>query len=101
MIETCTLEVLDPTGHLTLEWKPDDPESVKRAEAEFERLQAAGFAFFTSASPDADRVEALDDELRAKGELDARLEQTRELKQTRKFRKRARRTVAVPPQAGG
>jgi hypothetical protein len=99
----CDLEVLDPTGHVTLQWDPDDPESVARAEAEFKRLQDAGFAFFTSSSPDADQVEALDDDLRARGALDARLVVKREpvVEQVQEFPRRRRRTVAVAPMQGG
>lgn len=88
----CELEVLDPTGHVTLQWDPDDPGSVKKAEAEFDRLREAGFTFFTSASPDADQVEELG---AAAGSLDGRLEQTST------FKKRARRTTAVPAMRGG
>lgn len=94
MAEHCEMQVLDPSGHVTLVWDPDDPESVKKAEAEFEKMHAAGFAFFTSGSVDADRVEGLDP---ATGSLDARLEQARSFRRVR----RSRRTVAVPPMAGG
>lgn len=104
--ERCELEILDPSGHVTLRWTPDDPESVARAEAEFNRMRDAGFAFFVSESPDADRVEDLDDEMRARGEMDGRLEQVRRKKEpkpekTRTFRPRASRTVAVAPMRGG
>lgn len=88
----CELEVLSSAGHVTLQWDPDDPGSVKKAEAEFERMRQAGFAFFTSASVDADKVDELD---ASAGSVDGRLEQTRT------FKKRARRTVAVPRMAGG
>jgi hypothetical protein len=91
----CEMEVLDPSGHVTLQWDPDDPESVKKAEAEFERLRAAGFAFFASASVDADEVDELDANV---GSLDGRLQQ---LAQVKRFNKRARRTAAVPPMRGG
>lgn len=88
----CEMEVLDPSGHVTLKWDPDDPESVKKAEAEFGKMRDAGFAFFSSASVDADKVEEMDP---AAGSLDGRLEQVRE------FKRRARRTTAVPPMRGG
>jgi hypothetical protein len=99
----CAMEVLDATGHLTLEWDPDDAESVKRAEAEFEKLRQAGFSFFTSAGPDASRVLDIDDELSGRGKLDARLVDTRqtEMVQTRKFPRRKQRTVAVRQMRGG
>lgn len=90
----CEMEVLDPSGHVTLQWDPDDPGSVKKAEAEFERMRGAGFAFFTSASVDADKVEEIDASV---GALDGRLEQVREFTRVR----RARRTTAVPAMRGG
>lgn len=90
---TCELEILDPTGHVTLEWSPDDPESVEKARAEFERLTAAGFAFFTTSEEVAESIEPGDGLLLAK--LQPKLEQTRE------FRPRRRRTTAVPPMRGG
>ena len=88
----CEMEVLDPSGHVTLQWDPGDPGSVKKAEAEFERLRAAGFAFFASASVDADEVDELDP---TAGSMDGRLQQVK------RFNKRARRTAAVPPMRGG
>lgn len=90
----CTMEVLDPSGHVQLVWDPENPESVKKAEAEYEKLKEAGFAFFASASVDADKVEEFDP---AHGPLDGRLEQVRSFKKVA----RARRTTAVPPMRGG
>jgi hypothetical protein len=102
---TCTLEVLDPSGHVTLQWDPDDPESVARAEAEFKRMQEAGFAFFTTASPDAAAVKKMTKKQKARGSLDGRFieeaEPAEALEQTTTFKPRRRRTVAVRQMAGG
>lgn len=58
---TCQLQVMDGSGHLTLSWDPSDPATVERAKAEFDRLKAAGYAFFaTPTSPHP--VEGLTDE---------------------------------------
>ena len=40
------LEVLDPSGHLTLTWNPEDAASIKEAKNEFDRLKEQGYAFF-------------------------------------------------------
>jgi hypothetical protein len=92
---TCELQIMDGSGHLTLSWDPADPETIARAEAEFERLKAAGYAFFaTPASPHP--VEALSAEaLAASGALDVRPEKVKE------FHPRRSRTVAVRPMVGG
>lgn len=46
------VEVLDRSGHLTLTWDPDIPESVERAQEDFAKLQAAGYEFFRVLNPD-------------------------------------------------
>lgn len=101
----CVLEVLDPSGHVTLEWDPSDPESVKRAEAEFNRMRESGFTFFTTASPDADEVKRLTKKQKERGSLDGRFieeaEPAEELEQVHEFKPRRRRTVAVRQMAGG
>ena len=33
---TCVMEVMNDSGHLTLEWNPEEPESVARARREFD-----------------------------------------------------------------
>lgn len=91
---TCEMEVLDHTGHLTLSWDPDDQASVERAQQEFERLRAAGYAFFVSTEPDAGQVKRLKPQaLSEPGWLDVRA--------ARVFEPRARRQVAVRPMRGG
>lgn len=96
----CELEVLDPSGHVTLEWDPDDEESVRKAEAEFDRLRDAGFAFFTEVETFDPKAGKLDAEFGA--EPDEPAPKKRQApRQTRKFRKRARKTTAVPPLRGG
>lgn len=80
------LEIMDPTGHLTLTWDPDKPKEVKQAKAEFERLKACGYAFFAE---DTEQTK-----LGTSGTLDLRPLATKELK--------ARgRTLAVRPMRGG
>lgn len=97
------LEVLDPSGHLTLTWDPDDPESVARAGAEFDRLKAAGYAFFATTEDDAVGIKRLTRKtLTEHRTLDVRVvDRAGEPAQTRTFNNRAARTVAVPPMRGG
>lgn len=40
------LRVLNEEGDVTVAWDPKDPESVKTAEAEFERLRQDGYEFY-------------------------------------------------------
>lgn len=105
MTMTHVLEVLDPTGHVELRWDPADPDSVKRAEAEFNRMQDAGFTFFTTASPDASKVKKLTKKQKERGTLNGRFieeaEPAEEFEQVREFKPRRRRTVAVRQMAGG
>ena len=84
-----TLEVMDPCGHVTLTWDPDDPEQVAKAEAEFERLKGCGFAFFS-----ADHAETEETALGTSGALDVRPAVVKQLR-------RRGRTVAVRPMQGG
>jgi len=79
------LEIMDPSGHLTLTWNPDNPDEVKTAKAEFERLKGCGYAFFAEDKPQK--------KLGKRGTLDVRPVQTKELKPGR--------TLAVRPMRGG
>ena len=92
---THTLEVLNPSGHLTLSWTPDDPASRERAEQEFERLKVDGYAFF--ATPESSvKVTRLKDGVWAQpGSLDVRPEQVKA------FRPSARRAEARRQRAQG
>jgi len=92
-----TLEVLGPSGHVTLEWDPKDPESVATARAEFNRLKKCGFVFFTSKAKHAQEWKDFPAKRRR---LDARAPDE-ELEQTSSFRPRRRRTVAVAQMRGG
>lgn len=89
------LEVLDPTGHITLRWSPDDPASVERAREEFDKLKAAGFAFFVDEASAIPIVRLKQAALAMAGQLDVRPAAVRE------FEPRRRRTVAVRPMQGG
>jgi len=40
------MHVLSEKGDITVEWDADDPDSVKKAQAEFKKLKADGFEFF-------------------------------------------------------
>lgn len=95
---TNELEVLDPTGHLSLTWNPDDPESVAKAGAEFDRLKDAGYAFFTTPESSEKVTRLTKKVLTESSSLDAR---HMEPEQTSTFNPRARRTTAVPPLRGG
>ncbi len=124
----CEMQVMDPSGHLSLTWDPGDAPSVARARAEFDRLKAEGWAFFTTAEtptpvpvfntrgrPPAWRSEgALDlaperrgdtrvdsKESRAAERLDAKLSTDSHPVRTRTFQPKAERTVAVRPMRGG
>ena len=95
---TTTIEVLDPSGHLTLEWDPDDPQSVAAAEAEWEKLKDAGFAFFA----DGEEAGGLDAGVRPRGKVEARVVQVQaEAVKPRRGRRGPRRAAAVPPMRGG
>lgn len=85
------MEILDPeAGHITLQWEPDNAESVKRARDEFDRLKRAGFAFFSVPDEkERKRLKAAD------GSYDVRPVMTRT------FNARSTRTVARPPMKGG
>lgn len=95
------MEVLDPTGHLSLTWDPQDGASVDKARADFQRLKEAGYAFFVDQVEDAAEVErwktgrGRKPALVTAGSLDVRPVQTKE------FQPLARRTTAVPPLRGG
>ncbi|MFA6046278.1 MAG: hypothetical protein WC718_14940 [Phycisphaerales bacterium] len=53
-----TLEVLDSSGHLTLEWDPNDETEIAAIRAEVARLKAAGYSFFLVEGTPADEVAA-------------------------------------------
>lgn len=89
------LEVLDPSGHITLRWSPDDPDSVEQARAEFEKLKAAGFAFFVDEASAVPVTRLKPKAFAQAGQLDVRPAMVRE------FDPRRRRTVAVRPLQGG
>lgn len=86
-METCCLEVLNESGHLTLNWHPDNPDEVAKAKAEFSALRVAGFAFFRDES-DTTPMQRL-------GKSGALVVKARE------FDPKAKRTVAVRPMRGG
>lgn len=45
-VATHSIEFLDSSGHLSLQWDATDHDSVEHARAEFEALRQAGYSFF-------------------------------------------------------
>lgn len=91
----CVMEILDQSGHLTLSWNPEEPESVTKAREEFDRLRAAGYAFFSTPESmnQVSRIKAA--AFQQPGSLDVRPVHVTE------FQPRTRRQVAVRPMVGG
>ena len=40
------MQVMDPTGHTTVRWDPNDPDEVEVAEATFKEMTARGYSAF-------------------------------------------------------
>lgn len=40
------VEIIGPSGHLTLAWDPNDADDIERARGEVDRLRAVGYSFF-------------------------------------------------------
>lgn len=40
------MQVMDPTGHTTVTWNPEDTDSINQARAEFRRLIRSGYQAF-------------------------------------------------------
>ena len=92
---TCTMSIPNQDGDLQLSWDPDDPPSVERAKAEFDRLRELGDAFYIDAAS-ATPVQKLKPKAFAqRGALDVRPVVVRD------FQPRARRQVAMRPMVGG
>jgi hypothetical protein len=89
------IDVLDPSGHVSLTWHQDDEESVKAARKEFNRLKKMGFAFFITGKPTetATQVKTFDDALEALNVVAPT--------EGKKDKKKARRGVAIPRMRGG
>jgi hypothetical protein len=92
----CQMHRLSSKGDVLIEWDPDDAAQVARAQAEFDSLKAAGWAFFATReefNPADGKVYAGNPpQIKAVSELPV---------QTKTFKPRARKTVAVPPMQGG
>lgn len=54
------MRVLNDTGDVTVSWDPDDAESVGKAEQEFARLKADGYAFYETVQTKGKAVEEFD-----------------------------------------
>jgi hypothetical protein len=90
--EAHVLDIPDPSGHLSLTWNIDDPASVATAEAEFNRLKAAGYTFYTTDGREIARL-TLPSVLEEQNVLDIRI--------AKQFEPKAKRTVAMRPMKGG
>lgn len=111
------IQVLDSTGHITLEWESGDAESEANARAEVARLRDAGYSFFVDDNP-ADEIAAgrgklyvrrVDDPVTAmtpeppqplSAEHDARVEVAKAADEQH-AKRQGRRAVGIRPQAGG
>ena len=101
------IDVLNGSGHLTLEWDPNDEAAVARARAEVESLRAAGYSFFLTEDEPADAIAAGRGKLLVKrtddpvGDLsEPEPEDAPVVKQKRRGRP-PREAVAVRPMRGG
>lgn len=52
------IQVLNGSGHLTLEWDHENPEEVARIRNEVQHLKDAGYSFFLTENEPADAVAA-------------------------------------------
>ena len=89
---TCTLEIPNETGHLTLKWDPADEKSVVEAKAEFDRLKACGYAFYATDGREVRRPFSKKTKL---------TESSLEIRIIKEFEPKAPKTVAMRPMAGG
>lgn len=55
-----TMRVLNEKGDITVEWNPDDPESVAKARAEYDRLKEDGYEFYEVEEKKGKRVKRWD-----------------------------------------
>ena len=80
-----TMDVMDPTGHTTVTWNPDEPASVRDARAQFTELVRQGYSPFrmTTISENGIVVEE-----KSSVRMDT-------------FDPRAGRVIMVPPLRGG
>lgn len=54
------MTVLDQSGDITIEWDPDNSESVEKAKAEWDRLKADGYEFFEPVESKGKRLTRFD-----------------------------------------
>lgn len=54
------MQVMDPTGHTTVKWDPDNPDDVAAAEATFDEMTAKGFNAFRVAPGPGARLKKFD-----------------------------------------
>lgn len=54
----CRMAVLDHSGHLSVEWDPNNEAEVAGAREEVERLRSLGYSFFLTSGERADEVAA-------------------------------------------
>lgn len=109
--QSARILVLDSSGHMTLEWNPDDADEVARTRREVERLKGLGYRFFVADRSPADEVTAgggkllaefVDDPMEALvlGSAEV-VEQPDSAQPSRSRTRRQRDIVAVQPMRGG
>jgi hypothetical protein len=54
------MTVLNQSGDITIQWDPDDAESVEKAKAEWDRLKADGYEFFEPVESKGKRLTKFD-----------------------------------------
>ncbi|SRR5258706_9898446 len=99
------LAILDPTGHVTLEWDPTDKKQVDEARKEFDKLKSCGYAFFVSVesvtgSLDTGKEKQIKTFKKTEGKISVR-SLPENMTQTKELPKGRQRGVAVPPMRGG
>lgn len=61
------MQIMDPTGHTTVKWNPNDDDDVAVAEATFNQMTAKGYSAFrvTRLGGKSERLRAFDPDAKA------------------------------------
>lgn len=51
------MKVMGPEGDVSVEWDPEDPESVEKAKGEYDRLKKDGYEFYEVQEAKGKRVQ--------------------------------------------
>lgn len=57
------MQILDTTGDETVEWNPEDTESVTAAQSRFDDLKAKGYRFYEAVKAKGKEITAFDPSL--------------------------------------